>query len=66
MRQKFIHALLGRFRERRLDSLISVGGNGTLGIARDLHKKRLRVIGVPKTIDNDLECTMATLTLTAR
>ncbi len=43
-----------RFRERRLDALISVGGDGSLSIARDLHKKGLRVIGVPKTIDNDL------------
>jgi len=52
--------VLRRFRERRLDALISVGGDGTLNIARDLHKKGLRVIGVPRTIDNDLECTMTT------
>lgn len=52
--------VLRRFRERRLDALISVGGDGTLNIARDLHKKGLRVVGVPKTIDNDLECTMTT------
>lgn len=52
--------LVRRFRERRLDALISVGGDGSLGIARDLHKKGLRVIGVPKTIDNDLESTMTT------
>jgi 6-phosphofructokinase 1 len=52
--------LVRRFRERRLDALISVGGDGTLSIARDLHKKGLRVIGVPKTIDNDLEATMTT------
>lgn len=52
--------VLRRFRERRLDALISVGGDGTLNIARDLHRKGLRVIGVPKTINNDLECTMTT------
>lgn len=52
--------LVRRFRERRLDALISVGGDGTLGIARELHKKGLRVVGVPKTIDNDLEATMTT------
>lgn len=52
--------VLRRFRERRLDALISVGGDGTLSIARELHKKGLRVIGVPKTIDNDLESTMTT------
>jgi 6-phosphofructokinase 1 len=49
-----------RLRERRIDALISVGGDGTLTIARDLHKKGLRVVGVPKTIDNDLEATMTT------
>lgn len=52
--------VLRRLRERRLDALISVGGDGTLSIARDLHKMGLRVIGVPKTIDNDLNCTMTT------
>jgi 6-phosphofructokinase 1 len=55
-----IDELLRQFRERRFDALISVGGDGTLNIARDLHEKGLRVIGVPKTIDNDLECTMTT------
>jgi phosphofructokinase-like protein len=54
------HEVLRRFRERRLDALIAVGGDGSLNIARDLNKKGLRVIGVPKTIDNDLECTMTT------
>ncbi len=49
-----------RFREHRLDALIAVGGDGSLNIAHDLNKKGLRVIGVPKTIDNDLECTMTT------
>ena len=52
--------VLRRFRERRLEALISVGGDGTLNIARDLNKKGLRVIGVPKTIDNDLDCTTTT------
>lgn len=49
--------VIKRFRERRLDALVSVGGDGSLTIARELHKKGLRVIGVPKTIDNDLEAT---------
>lgn len=52
--------VIRRFRERRLDALVSVGGDGSLTIARELHKKGLRVIGVPKTIDNDLEATMTT------
>jgi 6-phosphofructokinase 1 len=48
------------FREQRLDAIISIGGDGSLSIARDLNEKGLRVIGVPKTIDNDLESTMTT------
>jgi 6-phosphofructokinase 1 len=52
--------LVQRFGENGLDALISVGGDGTLSIARELHKKGLRVVGVPKTIDNDLQSTMTT------
>jgi len=40
--------------------LITVGGDGSLSIARDLGKLGLRVIGVPKTIDNDLDATDVT------
>ena len=39
--------LVARFREHRLDALISVGGDGTLSIARELHERGLRVMGVP-------------------
>ena len=52
--------LVQAFREHHLDALISVGGDGTLAIARELNEKGLRVIGVPKTIDNDLESTAVT------
>ena len=37
--------------------LITVGGDGTLAIANQLAKKGVKVIGIPKTIDNDLSCT---------
>jgi 6-phosphofructokinase 1 len=43
-----------------IDALISVGGDGSLTIAAALAKKGLRVIGVPKTIDNDLDKTVIT------
>jgi ATP-dependent phosphofructokinase / diphosphate-dependent phosphofructokinase len=52
--------LLDRFAEHGIDALISVGGDGSLGIAHHLHQAGLRVIGVPKTIDNDLEATLMT------
>ena len=52
--------LFESFREYRLDALIAIGGEGTLGIALELWKKGLPVVGVPKTIDNDVAGTVAT------
>jgi 6-phosphofructokinase 1 len=52
--------LVRLFRAKDLDALIAVGGDGSLGIARALQEKGLRVVGVPKTIDNDLEGTVIT------
>ena len=43
-----------------IDALVSVGGDGSLIIANGLAEKGLRVVGVPKTIDNDLDKTVAT------
>jgi phosphofructokinase-like protein len=40
-----------------LDALIAIGGEGTLGAAAKLADEGVHVIGVPKTIDNDLEGT---------
>ncbi len=45
------------FALHRLDALITVGGDGSLEIGNILAKKGLRVIAVPKTIDNDLDKT---------
>lgn len=52
--------VVARIRELNLDALIVVGGDGTLGIARDLFGKGVPTIGVPKTIDNDVGGTEAT------
>lgn len=48
------------FEKQGLDALIAVGGDGTLTIANALHRKGLPVVGVPKTIDNDLDKTFTT------
>jgi 6-phosphofructokinase 1 len=41
-----------------LDALIAVGGEDTLGVANKLTKEGIaNIVGVPKTIDNDLSCT---------
>jgi 6-phosphofructokinase 1 len=42
---------------RNLDALIPIGGEDTLGVAGKLHADGVNVIGVPKTIDNDLAAT---------
>src|SRR6266508_1023757 len=49
-----------QFHSHELESLIVIGGDGTLSIASDLAKKGIPVIGVPKTIDNDLMATEMT------
>jgi 6-phosphofructokinase 1 len=43
-----------------LDALIAIGGEDTLGVANKLHQEGVNVIGVPKTIDNDLGATDVT------
>jgi len=48
------------FRRLRFDCLIAVGGDGSLKIAYDFIRKGLPVVGVPKTIDNDLAATVVT------
>ncbi len=40
-----------------IDSLVCIGGDGTLGIAYRLFKDRIPIVGLPKTIDNDLRGT---------
>ncbi|MBP7693788.1 MAG: ATP-dependent 6-phosphofructokinase [Anaerolineales bacterium] len=52
--------LIQHFALREIDALITIGGDGSLTIGNVLAKKGLRVIGVPKTIDNDLEKTVVT------
>jgi phosphofructokinase-like protein len=40
-----------------VDGLIAIGGEDTLGAASQLHERGVNVVGVPKTIDNDLSAT---------
>src|SRR5262245_55758729 len=42
------------FRELRLDALVVIGGDGTLSIAHEFSKLGIPLVGVPKTIDNDI------------
>ncbi len=52
--------ILEFFAKRELDALVVVGGDGSLTTAYALSQKGLRVVGVPKTIDNDLDKTVTT------
>ncbi len=47
------------FRALRLDALVAIGGDDTLGVAATLVQRGLPVVGVPKTMDNDLSATDA-------
>jgi phosphofructokinase-like protein len=49
--------LISRLREMDVDALLAIGGDGSLKVAHILHMKGFPVIGVPKTIDNDLLAT---------
>ena len=49
--------VINNFKKLKLDALIAIGGEDTLGVANRLTKDGLNVVGVPKTIDNDLSAT---------
>jgi len=47
--------------DRGVDALIAIGGEDTLGVALRLHRDGVAIVGVPKTIDNDLGGTDVTI-----
>jgi 6-phosphofructokinase 1 len=49
--------VLERIGELALDAVVVIGGDGTMRIARELHEMGAPLVGVPKTIDNDVEGT---------
>ncbi len=54
-------AVLENVKMMELDGLVCIGGDGTLTVAYKLYKKGLRLVGIPKTIDNDLGATDVTI-----
>src|SRR3954463_15402297 len=52
--------VLDTLRQERIDALIAIGGEDTLGVAAKLGGEGVHVVGVPKTIDNDLSATEVT------
>ncbi|MCM8811870.1 MAG: 6-phosphofructokinase [Candidatus Omnitrophica bacterium] len=51
---ELLEAVKRNFKTLGLDALIAIGGEDTLGVASKLVKEGIPVVGVPKTIDNDL------------
>lgn len=53
-----VDGVLKSFKALKLDALVAMGGEDTLGVASKLYKeKKVNVVGVPKTMDNDLSAT---------
>jgi len=55
--EKDAEKLLRNIDELKLDALVCIGGDDTLGVASKLHERGIKTVGVPKTIDNDLSGT---------
>jgi len=49
--------LLQNLNDLQLDALIAIGGEDTLGVAYKLYRQGINIVGVPKTMDNDLSGT---------
>jgi 6-phosphofructokinase 1 len=52
--------LVENARSLGIDAIITIGGDGSLAIGQRLVDKGMHVVGVPKTIDNDVSCTITT------
>ena len=52
--------LLAGFQEHKIDAVVAIGGDGSMAIAAQVAKLGIKIVGVPKTIDNDLAGTVAT------
>ncbi len=55
-----IDEALRNLEKNGIEALVVIGGEGTLAIAEQFHKRNFPVVGVPKTIDNDLSATELT------
>ena len=52
-----LRALCRTIERHRVDALAVIGGDGTLGAARDLSREGIPLVAIPKTIDNDIGLT---------
>jgi len=56
-RDEDLQATLRNIDELKLDAIVALGGEDTLGVTYKLFKLGVQTVGVPKTMDNDLNCT---------
>ncbi|MCX7971217.1 MAG: 6-phosphofructokinase [Negativicutes bacterium] len=52
--------IIGHFQQRGIQAVAIIGGDGSLNVAGQLHRKGMNVVSVPKTIDNDIPGTERT------
>src|ERR1051325_9370556 len=50
----YAERVMEMFQQMELDALICIGGDGTLAISYEFYKRGFPLVGVPKTIDNDI------------
>jgi 6-phosphofructokinase 1 len=55
--EKDVEKTLENIKKFNLEAIVAIGGDDTLSVARKLNKMNINVVGVPKTIDNDLSGT---------
>jgi len=55
--QEDVQKVVDNIKKFGLDAIVAIGGDDTLSVAQQLHHMNIPVIGVPKTIDNDLSGT---------
>lgn len=58
--QQYADLCVANFHKLGLDALVVIGGDGTLLIADEFHRRGLPIVGIPKTIDNDIVATTMT------
>ncbi len=54
---EYVQKVEENIRRFGIDALVAIGGDDTLGVALKLHQRGIPIIGIPKTIDNDLSGT---------
>jgi phosphofructokinase-like protein len=52
--------IIQAIKDQKLDAMIVIGGDGTLHFAHDMYERGVPIVGVPKTIDNDIDGTEVT------